>query len=201
MRRWRWRWNLQCQISWRVTLLCIKADKMTCLSMKNITTQLTLIHISHTTEKSPETRTLASAYNLVCFRKTLKRPFLSVPLTQFPGRQPPSGCISWCLVFWYAMCVYLRRDIQLPNSRLRIFRMDVLNSNLLPRRRIARARVGVIYLVIPNSAVYSKNRAHQKTSTKSETPKLLFFGIFKFLRPCIVSKVWRERKKPTRCNN
>ena len=24
---------------------------------------------------------------------------------------------------------------------------------------------------------------------------------FRFLWPCIVSKVWRERKKPTRCNN
>jgi hypothetical protein len=59
--------------------------------------------------------------------------------------------------------------------------MDVLNSSLLPRRRTARARVGIIYLVIPNSAVCSKNRVHQKSSTRSETPKLLFSGIFTVL--------------------
>jgi hypothetical protein len=90
------------------------------------------------------------------------------------------------------MCLYLRRDIQLPNNRLRIFRIHVLNSNLLPRRPTARTGVGAVYLVIPNSAVYSKNRAHQKTSTKSETQKLLFSGIFTVLTSVSFSVNWQE---------
>jgi len=49
-----------------------------------------------------------------------------------------------------------------------------------------------MYLVIPNSAVYSKNRAHQKTSTKSETPKLLFSGIFSVLTSVSYSVSWQE---------
>jgi hypothetical protein len=70
--------------------------------------------------------------------------------------------------------------------------MHALNSNLLPRRRNAKTRVGVIYLVIPNSAVYSKNRTHQKNSTKSETPKLLFSGIFTVLTSVSYSVSWQE---------
>ena len=59
--------------------------------------------------------------------------------------------------------------------------MHVLNSSLLPRRGTARTKVGVIYLVIPNSTVQLKIRAYHQTSSKPETRKLLLSGMFTLL--------------------